>query len=1186
MYTAFEGAVTKDAEMITRTGEKVYIVPSKWMANLMRFIQQADNDGLSRSPGKISNGALLQIDHAVVDPIAVAAAAAEAAVAMKAASLPLNGAQVDDRTARRERWTQIKQAKEGNVRKGLVLGQDYTLVGEGLWTLLSSKFGFDVSLKLDIEDEKKQVVKEGADCPMGAAKRLVNVGGDMLVLPSDGKFDYSSLVPDSDEGLVSEDDDGPADLQQEISSEEQQSELLLLPLSTTLPTAEISLDGMQVDQRGNDSPLLNSSDDEHDNDDDSAIVKTRKRKRYGSGLGNLGNTCFMNSTLQCLAHTGPLRSYFLSGEYTRDLNKDNPLGTGGELATEFARLLMEMWGTSSPKDGNESSSITNSKYSSYRKNSWASSSSSTSAVYPRNFKYTLGKHAERFVGYNQHDSQELAMYLLDALHEDTNRVSKKPYIEKPEQEENETDEQSAQKAWELHLQRDNSKVIENFIGQIKSKVVCPKETCGRVSTTFEPVMYLSVPLPGTLETTIEMTFVGMTPGDVMRKMNVTLPKTANMAEFAKKIALLVNESTSTPNAIVAKDIAIAETWNKEIYKFYDDTEEVAKISDSDEIFAYQVASVEAIREEQDEEESTDGVTEMQEEEIQSRKPRLKLDVTTLAKVNKGWEDVLRSFLSHNTPLPQLLNPTRKTHEERIAFHKKLVNFLNRCYSCQECKSALQSADDDENDGKMSPTSTVVSRLGATVVNSVQSLEELCHLSSMFRNITTAQDVAGLQFCSNKFLQTATNMVKKKKDEYRDGVDIQIDFRKPGVIGLSDKPCGLPLILRISPTLSVYGLRKILAERLKEVINCNEKKVSRTEDRKENDHDMDDHPTGNEGFLGKSTEELRFFCQIPLTYERKSYSYSYSTSKSGSYRKLGSVSDIDSSSLGGHTTFAIPEEENENERVLDIVGKHGRVHVHFPTKDSFDTEKWEKHECQKNDEALSKSNGISVLDCIEKYCEIEQLDETEMWYCDKCKEHVAAWKHIHLYRMPPILIVHFKRFHYNSISHRRDKIDLLVDFPLKGLDLRREVMHWDKDGKDEPIYDCYAVSNHFGGLGGGHYTAYALNDEGEWSNFDDSRVTKNIDESEVVSSAAYMLFYRRRDVKNDDEAWIHRIMPSTLNSLDSSITGRMDIEKVVDVTDEETGDNIESDTMLTSSPPTSTSPMIASMTDESDDMELQ
>jgi len=80
-----------------------------------------------------------------------------------------------------------------------------------------------------------------------------------------------------------------------------------------------------------------------------------------------------------------------------------------------------------------------------------------------------------------------------------------------------------------------------------------------------------------------------------------------------------------------------------------------------------------------------------------------------------------------------------------------------------------------------------------------------------------------------------------------------------------------------------------------------------------------------------------------------------------------------------------------------------------------------------------------------------------------------------------------------------------------------VSHWDnkiggsQGEKQPPIYDCYAVSNHFGGLGGGHYTAYAKGDDGSWCNFDDSRVTTGVDESEVVSTSAYCLYYKRKDV---------------------------------------------------------------------------
>lgn len=103
----------------------------------------------------------------------------------------------------------------------------------------------------------------------------------------------------------------------------------------------------------------------------------------------------------------------------------------------------------------------------------------------------------------------------------------------------------------------------------------------------------------------------------------------------------------------------------------------------------------------------------------------------------------------------------------------------------------------------------------------------------------------------------------------------------------------------------------------------------------------------------------------------------------------------------------------------------------------------------------------------------------------------------------------KRFFFSATTHRRDKITRKVEFPLKGLDLTDLVADYGED--DKPIYDCYAVSNHFGGLGGGHYTAYTLSDDGTWCNYDDSHVTTDINPEEVVSPAAYVLYYRRRDV---------------------------------------------------------------------------
>ena len=125
--------------------------------------------------------------------------------------------------------------------------------------------------------------------------------------------------------------------------------------------------------------------------------------------------------------------------------------------------------------------------------------------------------------------------------------------------------------------------------------------------------------------------------------------------------------------------------------------------------------------------------------------------------------------------------------------------------------------------------------------------------------------------------------------------------------------------------------------------------------------------------------------------------------------------------------------------------------------------------KKEKRAARRKHGINLDECFNESSKSEVLSEDNAWYCSRCKERRRATKTLEIWTVPDILIIHLKRF--SGARNFRDKIEDLVDFPIEGLDLSGKVGF--SEGKDL-TYDLFAVDNHFGGLGGGHYTATAQN----------------------------------------------------------------------------------------------------------------
>lgn len=157
--------------------------------------------------------------------------------------------------------------------------------------------------------------------------------------------------------------------------------------------------------------------------------------------------------------------------------------------------------------------------------------------------------------------------------------------------------------------------------------------------------------------------------------------------------------------------------------------------------------------------------------------------------------------------------------------------------------------------------------------------------------------------------------------------------------------------------------------------------------------------------------------------------------------------------------------------------------------------------------MSTDQAQSLYGCLDHFVAEEKLDKDNMWYCPKCKSHKEAFKKMAIMRHPKILIVHLKRFkkeiyRQHLVGFRKNSE--IINFPLDNLDVSKYVVDL---GNSKVSYSLFGVANHFGSCGGGHYTAFCKNSyTKEWYNFDDSDVSK-VAETEIVSDAAYVLFYK-------------------------------------------------------------------------------
>uniref|UniRef100_A0A8C3Y9H5 Ubiquitin carboxyl-terminal hydrolase 19 n=1 Tax=Catharus ustulatus TaxID=91951 RepID=A0A8C3Y9H5_CATUS len=717
-----------------------------------------------------------------------------------------------------------------------------------------------------------------------------------------------------------------------------------------------------------------------------------------TGLVNLGNTCFMNSVIQSLSNTRELRDYFHDRSFESEINYNNPLGTGGRLAIGFAMLLRALW------------------------------KGTHHAFQPSKLKAIVASKASQFTGYAQHDAQEFMAFLLDGLHEDLNRIQNKPYTETVDSD-GRPDEVVAEEAWQRHKMRNDSFIVDLFQGQYKSKLVCP--VCSKVSITFDPFLYLPVPLPQK-QKVLTVYYFAKEPHKKPIKFLVSISK-------ENSSAMEVLDSVAHSVRVKPENLRLAEVVKNHFHRMFLPSNSLDTVSPTDLLLCFEVLSPELAKER---------VVELQ---VQQR-----------PQVPSG--PVAKCAACQKKQLPE---------DEKL-------KRCTRCYRVGYCNVACQKTHWPDHKASCRPEN-----IGFPFLISVPE--------SRLTYARLAQLLEGYARYSVSVFQPPFQLGRMSPEQ---GLQpLHSDKLEP----LAKSSCEPPLSPAVPELQPEMGDTTTVRSK---VLTARSSLLSL-----------------DSGFSEHMESQGDSCCEKEPSYERAVKpeaaipGYQHTPDSLSARATQFYITKIDAANREqkledkGDTPLDLTDDCS-----LALVWQNNERLKEFVLVESKELE------CVEDPGSASeaaRAGHFTLEQCLNLFTKPEVLAPEEAWYCPKCKQHREASKQLMLWRLPNVLIIQLKRFSFRSFIWR-DKINDMVDFPVRSLDLSKFCIG--RKGEQQlPMYDLYAVINHYGGMIGGHYTAYARlpNDKNSqrsdvgWRLFDDSTVT-TVDESQVVTRYAYVLFYRRRN----------------------------------------------------------------------------
>ena len=682
-------------------------------------------------------------------------------------------------------------------------------------------------------------------------------------------------------------------------------------------------------------------------------------------------------------------------------------------------------------------------YTNLLKNCYNGTSSTFS---PWDFKQAISGFQTMFMGYQQHDTQEFLNYLLDGLHEDLNKVKTKPAVEKDDTQKE--DKIKSREQWIGFLRRNQSILVELLYGQYKSTLHCPNTECNNISVTFDPFLSLTLPiLQNANAYDVMCLFV---PYDIRScgiQVNLKFNGECTIMALRNKLAKILKIHPMSFFVVKTNgDIQIEQFYNaKMLVRSSSGSSRMSMMgfgSDRDSnktnYFLYQINP-------------RYFYTKNNKNYIEENKNLYNRSSFNLKESAESRRDEIKSIFAEDYD-----EDNSGACEDGMFYYSKRSM---QTYS-GDLVTEFVKLNVDDNMGFNSDWVKIILHLNQYEFNMVSRRKKIILQRVMYMHKSWTLKKTHFEVFKFFFsiIASRNNLSFKDLDELKDDVELDYDNLFKKFFGDNFSPQSE------TDSIQVHEQKKY-PYRLRIRSICNEAKNSTCYHCKSRQcHDC----------LLPYAEDVTLKDLYNLVPKNTHNDTEMEIDNNFYYLNTNSQSRIVNKDIMFELTWLDEYKHTLYSKLNEITDIDFKIQVQ------------------------KKANSVSLDDCFKNFMKYEKLDPQNEWYCRCCKSHQRAKKKMEIYKSPPILILHLKRFTNNN------KLSILVDYPVKDLDLSDYIKN--EDDNTSRLYDLFAVSNHYGGMGGGHYVAYGQNYFNKrWYKFDDSSV-QEINEDQVVKESGYVLFY--------------------------------------------------------------------------------